>query len=127
LGYPFEWQQDYVLSGTDANTKSGHMVERLLLFYSVLADELVSLFSGRSESFTTEHIFFAINNSATMRATRSAINLRFLELAIPNSGTNSSDGFYWYTEFHISVTHSHLSLQDLWFGRFSPLDLSIFE
>jgi hypothetical protein len=84
---------DDVLSGTDADTDLGHKVERLFMFYSSTTNELLSLFSGRSEGFTTEHIYFVINNSAIMQATRSqtisVTNLRYLasEQAIPNVGT----------------------------------------
>jgi hypothetical protein len=84
---------DDVLSGTDADTDSGHKVECLFMFYSLTTNELLSLFSGRSEDSTTEHISFVINNSATMRVTRSQIMSvtlhRFLasEQAIPDVGT----------------------------------------
>jgi hypothetical protein len=87
---------DDVLSGTDADTNSGHKVERLLIFCSVTVDELIPLFSGRSGNYTTEHISFAINNFAIMQATSSRTTSmtkpRFsaLEPAIPNVGASIS-------------------------------------
>jgi hypothetical protein len=87
---------DDVLSGTDVDSNEGHKVERQLIFYRMPVNELLFLFSGRSRSSTMEHIFFGINISATMRATRSQIisvtNPQFSasERVIPSVGTSTA-------------------------------------